>query len=153
MHDGAAQVWFIAGTIPLIVAGGMHALYTLRDVARPRYFAPADESVRPAMEASGLRFRQRVIRGGDLSRPSMWRAWLGFNISHGLGIFTFALLCLLIAAQDFSLVERIHVLRPLAIAFSAILLAVSLRFWFWGPVLITGAATLCFSVATFLSMT
>jgi hypothetical protein len=151
MHDGAAQAWFIAGTVPLVVAGGLHAAYTLADVVRPRFFAPTDAAVQPVMESSGLRFRQRTLRGGDLSRPSMWRAWLGFNISHGLGIFTFALLCLLIAAQDFSLVERIHVLRPLAIAFSAVYLAISLRFWFWGPVLITGTATVCFTVAALLS--
>ena len=83
--------------------------------------------------------------------PSMWRAWLGFNISHGLGVFTFALLCLLIAAQDFRLVERIDAIRPLTIAVSAAYLAVSLRFFFYAPILVTAAATACFTVATVLS--
>ena len=81
----------------------------------------------------------------------MWSAWLGFNISHGLGVFTFGLLCLLIAAQDFTLVERIDAIRPLTIAFSAAYLALSLRFWFRGPAIITGSATACFTVATVLS--
>ena len=56
--------------------------------------------------------------GGSGAKPSMWRVWLGIHISHGLGIFTFGLLCLLIATHDFTLVERIDAIRPLAIAFS-----------------------------------
>lgn len=146
----AAQAWFIAGTIPLIVAGGLHALGALLDTVRPTYFAPIERSVKPAMEGTGVRLR-RMFPGGDGARPSMWRAWLGFNISHGLGVFTFGLLCLLIATQDFTLVERIDAIQPLTIAFSAAYLGLSLRFWFYGPALITATATACFTVATVLS--
>jgi hypothetical protein len=91
------------------------------------------------------------IRLVGKATPSMWRVWLGINITHGLGIFTFGLLCLLIATQDFQLVERIDIIRPLTIAFSAALLAVSLRFFFYGPAIVTGIATACFTVATVLS--
>jgi hypothetical protein len=41
--------------------------------------------------------------------------------------------------------------RRLAIAFSATYPAVALRFWFWGPVLVTGTATACVTIATVLS--
>jgi hypothetical protein len=141
--DGA-QVWFIAGTVPLILAGGLHVLLTLVDTVRPSYFAPRDSSLQSALETTGIRF-------GGHAAPSMWRAWLGFNISHGLGVFTFGLLCLLIATYDFELVERIDALRPLTIAFSAAFLALSLRFWFYGPAIITGSALACFTVAAVLS--
>ena len=102
------------------------------------------------MEGTGIRLRRKVP-GGNKARPSMWSAWLGFNISHGLGVFTFGLLCLLIATDDFELVERIDALRPLTIAFSAAYLALSLRFWFYVPAIITGTATVCFTIATVLS--
>ena len=144
MNAGAAQAWFIAGTIPLILAGGLHALGALLDTVRPTFFAPIDRSVKPVVEGTGIRLVGRAT-------PSMWRVWLGVHITHGLGIFTFGLLCLLIATHDFSLVERIDAIRPLAIAFSGALLAVSLRFFFYGPVIITGIATACFTVATVLS--
>ena len=150
MSAGAAQGWFIAGTIPLLLAGGAHAIGALRDVIRPTYFAPTDDAVKVAMEGTGLRLR-RLVRGGDPARWSMWDAWQGFNISHGLGVFTFALLCLLIASQDFALVERIDVLRPITIVFSGAYFALSLRFWFWGPAVVTGLSTLCFIVAAALS--
>jgi hypothetical protein len=81
----------------------------------------------------------------------MWRVWLGINIGIGLGVFAFGLLCLLIATHDFKLVERIDAIRPLTIAFPAAYLALSLRFWFYGPALLTATATACFTVATVLS--
>jgi hypothetical protein len=151
VNAGTAQAWFIAGTIPLMLAGGLHALYALVDTVRPTFFAPIERSVKPVMEGTGIRLRRKVP-GGNPARPSMWSAWLGFNISHGLGVFTFGLLCLLIATHDFQLVERIDAIRPLTIAFSAAYLALSLRFWFYGPAILTGIATACFTVAAMLSV-
>jgi hypothetical protein len=144
VNGSSAQTWFIAATVPLILAGGLHALAALIDTVRPTYFAPIDRSVKPVVEGTGIRL---VGRG----TPSMWRVWLGIHISHGLGVFAFGLLCLLIATHDFTLVERIDAIRPLTIAFSAAYLALSLRFWFYGPAIITGIATACFTVATVLS--
>jgi hypothetical protein len=149
MNADAAQAWFIAGTIPLMLAGGLHALGALLDTVRPTFFAPIEGSAKPVVEGTGIRLVRMF--GGSGARPSMWRVWLGIHITHGLGIFTFGLLCLLIATHDFNLVERIDAIRPLTIAFSAALLAVSLRFFFYGPAIVTGVATTCFTVATVLS--
>lgn len=149
MNGGAAQAWFIAGTVPLIIAGGGHMVLALIDTVRPTYFAATEGSAKPVMERTGVRLVH--MSGGSGARPSVWRVWLGVHITHGLGIFTFGLLCLLIAIQDFGLVERIDAVRPLTIAFSASLLAVSLRFFFYGPVIITGTSTACFTVAAVLS--
>jgi hypothetical protein len=151
MNIGAAQGWFIAGTIPLILAGGWHALAALRDTVEPRIFAPVDRSVQPAMEGTTIRLRRGFPGRSDGTTPSMWRIWLGVNVTHGLGIFTFGLLCLLIAVQDFELVQRVDAIRPIAIGFSAALFAVCLRFFFYGPALVTGIPTGCFIVATVLS--
>jgi hypothetical protein len=140
----AAQAWFIAGTIPLILAGGGHALLALVDTVHATYFTPRDASVRPAVESTPIRF-------GGRAAPSMWRAWLGFNISHGLGVFTFGFLLLLIATQNFKLVEQIDAIQPLSIAIPAIYFVVALRFWFYGPVIITATSMACFIVAAALS--
>jgi hypothetical protein len=144
VNAAAAEAFFIAGTIPPMLAGGLHAALTLVDTVRPRYFTPTDAGLNQALERTPMRF-------GGRAAPSMWRAWLGFNISHGLGAFTFGLLCLLIALEDFDLVERIDVIRPLAIAIPATYLVVALRFWFWAPVLVAGTATVCFTIAAVLS--
>src|SRR6266571_7188023 len=99
MNAGAAQTWFIAGTIPLIIAGGAHVIGTLIDTVHPTFFTPTDDSVKPVVEGTGI----ELVRKSGVSgpRPSMWRVWLGINITHGLGIFAFGLLCLLIATYDF----------------------------------------------------
>ena len=144
MSADAGQAWFIAGTIPLILAGALHVVYALIDTVRPTYFAPIEASVRPEMEATGIRLVHE-------SQPSMWKVWLGIHISHGMGVLTFGLLCLLIATHDFALVERIDGIRLLTIAFPAIYLALSLRFWFRAPTLITASALVCFVVAAVLT--
>jgi hypothetical protein len=149
MNQGAAQAWFMAGAIVYMAAGGLHTLLTLLDTVRPTFFAPIEDSVKPVMEGTGMRFRQ--LFPGDAARPSMWRLWLGFNVSHGLGVFTFGLFSLLIAAYDFTLVDRIDAIRPLTIVVSAAYLAISLYYWFYVVVIVTGAATACFIVAAVLS--
>ena len=149
MSSGAAQAWFIAGAIVFMLAGGLHALGALLDTVRPTFFAPIEDRVKAEMEGTGMRFRG--LFPGDASRQSMWRFWLGFNVSHGLGAFAFGLFSLLIAVHDFQLVNRIGAIRPLTIAISAAYLATALRYWFYPVVIITAAATACFTVAAVLS--
>jgi len=149
VNSGAAQAWFIAGAVVFMLAGGLHALGALLDTVRPTFFTPLEDSAKTATEGTGIRLVRMFGISG--ARPSMWRMWLGFNISHGLGVFTFGLLCLLIATHDFSLVEHIEAIRPLTIAFSASYLVLSLRFWFYGPAIVTATATACFILAAVLS--
>jgi hypothetical protein len=149
MSSGAAQAWFVAGTIPVMLAGGAHALTAVLDAVRPTSFAPIADSVRSEMEDTGMRFR--ALFPGDAGTPSIWRLWLGFNVSHGLGVFAVGLLFLLIGIHDFDLVGRIGGLRALTIAFPATYLAISLVFWFYVPALVTAAATACFVVSAALA--
>jgi hypothetical protein len=141
-----AETWFIAGTAILMAAGGGHALVALLDMVRPTFFTPIDDSVRSAMERTGFRFRRLFPRANDVS-PTMWRLWLGFNASHGLGVFSFGLVCLLIAVHDYTLVERIGALQPLTIAFPAVYFVIAIRYWFYGPALVTVGACACFTAA------
>lgn len=146
---GTAHTWFTIAAILIMAAGGGHALLALIDTVRPTWFTPIDDSVRSAMDGTGMRFRRPFP--GPEARPSMWSFWLGFNVSHGLGAFTFGLLCLLIGNYDFELVTRIDAMRPVTIAISAAYFAVALRYWFNAVMLLTGAATACFTIAAVLS--
>lgn len=149
MSSGAAQTWFIVGTIPMMVAGGLHAALTVLDAARPTFFMPIGDSVRREMDGDGMRFR--ALFPGNAATPTVWRLWLGFNLSHGLGAFAFGLFCLLIATHDFDLVGSIGGLRAVTIAVPAAYFAISLAFWFYVPALVTATATSCFVVSAVLA--
>lgn len=149
MSAGSAQTWFTAGAIVMMAGGGGHALLTLVDTFRPIWLTPIDDSVRRAMDGTGMRFRRPFP--GDEARPSMWTLWLGFNVSHGLGVFAFGLMCVLISGSDFGLVEHTGAIRLVPIAVAAAYCAIALRYWFYAIVLLTGSATACFTVAAILA--
>jgi hypothetical protein len=149
VNAGSAYAWFVAGTIPLMVAGGGHALATLFDTVRLTFFAPIDSSVTRVADGTGVRLVRML--GGSGANPSMWSMWLGIHISHGIGAFTFGLLCLMLANHDFGLIGEVGGLRLLTIAFPAAYLAISLRFWFYGSTAITAASTACFTVSALLA--
>jgi hypothetical protein len=67
VNAGAAQAWFIAGTIVAMVAGGGHGLLALVDTVRPTYFAPIESSVKPVVEGTGIRLR--LVERIDAIRP------------------------------------------------------------------------------------
>jgi hypothetical protein len=83
--------------------------------------------------------------------PTMWRLWLGFNASHGFGVFTFGLACLLIAVHDYTLVERIDGFQSLTIAFPAVYFVIALRYWFYAVGLVTVGVFACFTLAALAS--
>jgi hypothetical protein len=152
MDDHAtARVLFEVGGILFILGGALHAGLTLfDDLRRPTYFSPTRDEVREAMDGSALRFRG-LFAGGDAERPTMWKAWLGFNTSHGLGMTVFGVLCLLLAIDNFDFVRETDWLIPLALAVSAAYLGLALRFWFYGPTLLFSITSICFAVALALA--
>jgi hypothetical protein len=149
VSSGAAQTWFIAGTITMMVVGGLHLALAVLDAARPTFFTSIEDAAKREMEGDGMRFR--ALFPGDGATPSIWKFWLGLNLSHGLGIFAFGLVCLLIASHDFDLVGSIGGLRALTIAVPATYFAISLAFWFYIPVLVAGGATACFVLSAVLA--
>ena len=70
------------------VLGLLHLTYTLRDMfGRPRYFAPRDGALLEAMRAT------RIALAPD--GRDMWSVYMGFNLTHSLGLMLLALLIVL----------------------------------------------------------
>lgn len=76
----------------------------------------------------------------------MWDAWLGFNISHGLGAVIFGVSAAVAGGLRGGLLATPPVLA-VVVGVSAIYLALALRFWFYIPVVGIGLATGCFAAA------
>jgi hypothetical protein len=124
------------------VLGALHAVYTLLDLRNPRRLVPADPSVAQAMANSALR-----LSGG---RTDMWRAWIGFNFSHSLGV-------LLVGALGVWAGCRIKVL-PVDIIVPALTLigcayeVLAVLYWFRIPAIGVAVGTGCFAAAWLLSL-
>ena len=135
------SVWFIMGGSIFAILGLVHAVYTLADISRPRRLVPDDPAVIAAMSSSGL----RLARGGT----TMWRAWVGFNFSHSLGIVMFGVACVAVGLSLQSLaLPKAALLVPVTIGFTYFLLAN--RYWFRAPAIGVAAGTLCFAIGWLL---
>jgi hypothetical protein len=137
-----AQILLAIGGIIVLVLGTLHGVLTLRDVAKPRSFTPTDDAVRIAMQGTRLAFNPRA---------NFWDAWLGFNLSHSLGVALFGGGLLLLAWLHFPVFAASPLLQGIAVVVAAAYLILALRFWFWGPALGAGLSLLCILAAVVLS--
>src|SRR5260370_26054394 len=122
--------------------GGLHAIYTLLDLRKPRRLVPVDPAVAQAMANSAL----RLSRGGT----DMWRAWIGFNFSHSLGVLLTAALAVWAGLQINTL--PVGLIMPVLSFVVCVYLVLALRYWFRGPVIGVAIATGCFTAAWILSL-
>jgi hypothetical protein len=135
-------ILLILGGAVFGVLGALHAVYTLLDLRNPRRLVPADPSVARVMANSALR-----LSGG---RSDMWRAWIGFNFSHSLGV-------LLVGALGVWAGCRIKVL-PVDIVMPALTLigcayeVLAVLYWFRIPAIGVALGTGCFAAAWLLSL-
>ena len=125
-----------------VLLGALHALYTVRDERHPRLLVPEDPAVREAMAGTGV----RLARGGT----TVWRAWLGFNLSHSLGAVLFGGLTMALGnAWTEPDPPRFILLFPLGVG--VLYLVLSARYWYRIPTAGIALATACFAAAWILA--
>ena len=76
---------------------------------------------------------------------TVWRAWLGFNVSHGLGAMLFGALYLHLALMQPQLLRDSSVLTVVGAAYLAAMTALAWRYWFRTPFLGVLAATVLYA--------
>jgi hypothetical protein len=122
--------------------GALHAIYTLLDLRNPRRLAPVDPSVAHAMANSALR-----LSGG---RTDMWRAWIGFNFSHSLGVLLVAGLALWAGFRFNTL--PVAIIMPALTVIGCVHLVLALLYWFRIPAIGVAIGTGCFAAGWVLSL-
>jgi len=134
-------ILLILGGAVFGVLGGLHAIYTLLDLRNPRRLVPVDPSVAHAMANSAV----RMSRGGT----DMWRAWIGFNFTHSLGVLLFAVLAIWAGAR----INRLPVgIIPALTLIGCIYLVVAMRYFYRSPAIGVAIGTGCFAAAWILSL-
>ena len=136
------QLLIVIAAIPFLLFGAGHGALTLRDVKHPRAFTPTDPALREAMQQSTLRFH----RGWNL-----WKAWLGFNLTHSLGLIVFGGAFLHVGIFEPQLFASSVLMQAVAVAVSAAYLLVSLQFFFSRPIIGSAIGLACFLAAAALA--
>ena len=126
---------FIAGCIPFLVLGALHTLYTIADTFHPKKLVPYKPEVAAAMKATTLALTKET---------DMWRAWVGFNISHGVGLLFFSCIYLYLAIIHMTMLSGSIVLLTGAPLVALIYLILSKKYWFSIPFIGSSLGLLCF---------
>jgi hypothetical protein len=134
-------ILLILGGAVFGVMGGVHAIYTLLDLRNPRRLVPVDPSIARAMANSAVR-----LSGGG---TDMWRAWIGFNFSHSLGVLLFAALAIWAGARFRILPVGV---MPALTLIGSVYLVLALRYRFRIPAIGIAIGTGCFAAAWVLSV-
>ena len=124
------------------VLGTLHVIYTLLDMRKPRRLVPADPAVARAMANTAL----RLSRG----KTDMWRAWIGFNFSHSLGVLLTGAFAVW-AGFEINKVP-LGIIMPVLILTGCVYLVIAVRYWFRGTLIGLAIATGCFAAAWVLSL-
>jgi hypothetical protein len=135
-----ATVLLILGGAVFIALGGLHAFLTFLDLRDPRRLVPVDPSVAQAMRNSAL----RLSDGGT----DMWRAWVGFNFSHSLGLLVVGALAVWAGCRIKMLPAG--VILPALTLIGCAYEILALLYWFRFPAIGVAVGTGCFAAAWFL---
>ncbi len=136
---GPSTGWLLAGAAPMGLAGLAHGLATFADLFGRGFFHPVDADVRRRMSGAAAALPATLGATRDV-----WTAYLGFNFSHGAGVFAFALLLVLLARRDPQVFVAVPGLRWVPCIFAACWLIVSASFFFWLPTAACVISTTCF---------
>ncbi|MBM4072787.1 MAG: hypothetical protein FJ271_28250 [Planctomycetes bacterium] len=126
------------GALAMGMAGALHGLGTIPDIFVDGVFAPVSPAVRRAMTGSDVMLPSLF----EASTP-IWSAYLGYHLSHGLGVAGFALTPWLMARDLPCVIAHDRDLQALYATLSLLWFAVALAFWFYAPMLVSGMAATC----------
>jgi hypothetical protein len=133
-----AQILEIFGALIFLLLGLIHGVLTFQDLSQPRTFTPPDAALRQAMQESRIAIHPQT---------NLWNAWLGFNLSHSLGLIMFGGTYFGIGLFCFSAFAQFRWLPICPVLVAMVYLILSIRFWFSSPVIAASMALTCFVMA------
>jgi len=137
------QIFYVLGAIPLVYLGTMHLVFTLRDNKNPRFLVPSDKEMIRHMQAEPLQLT---------AETNMWRAWIGFNISHSMAVLLVGAGYAYAALKYLEILHTDIILTLAAPCLAWVFVILSKCFWFsvpfWGALI---SAT-CFTIGAGLAL-
>jgi hypothetical protein len=123
--------------IPLVL-GVVHLIYTLSG----QWFMPRD----PALQVAMSQISPVVTR-----ETTMWKAWVGFNVSHSMGAILFGLIYGYLALAQSELLFKSPFLLLVGFAMIGGLVVLGKLYWFSIPFWSTSVSLACYIAAVIAS--
>ncbi|MEO6229503.1 MAG: hypothetical protein ABIP10_05205 [Ferruginibacter sp.] len=130
------QYLWIAGSLPFIVLGAIHLLYTFFT----NKFSTRNKALEEEMKTSFPVLTRQT---------TMWKAWIGFNASHSSGAIYIGLINF-IAAIQYSGVLQSPVFIALNMTTVFFYCWLGKKYWFSTPFTGILISTCCFSIAVLI---
>ena len=129
------------GLFVFAILGVLHFLYTLLDLKTPKYFAPLDRNLLDRMQQTHVALAKNP--------KNFWQSYMGFNLSHSVGILvhvlTFAILSIIAPELVFHPAMMILLIST---GFAYVILAQ--KFWFSIPLIGSLIGTIFFIVGAII---
>ena len=126
---------FLAGAFPYLLLGTAHAIATPLRTTDRKGLSPYDPELAKAMAASTVVLTRRT---------DMWLAWVGFNLSHSLGVVVFGAFVVMLGWNPVSFAQQASTVVPFACVVAAMYLFLAARYWFRVPIMGCAISTGCF---------
>jgi hypothetical protein len=137
VHD-LSRYAFLAGALPYLVLGTAHVIATPLHPAHRRGLLPREPGLAEAMARSAVLLTRRT---------DVWRCWVGFNLSHSLGVLILGAAVLLVGLSPERYAYDATVFVPFAVCAAALYLLLGLRYWFRTPIIGCALSLVCFAAA------
>jgi hypothetical protein len=116
---------FLAGALPFLFLGSLHAWYTPRTPEERNGLSPADPDVAEAMTRTHPVLTRRI---------NLWQGWVGFNLSHSLGVVMLGALVVIAGRNPAAFSANAAAFVPFAMVLAAAYLAIGIRYFFRVPI-------------------
>ncbi len=131
------QIVLIVGCLIFGLLGTAHLIYT--------FFTNKFDAYDPAVTEAMKRTSPVLTR-----ETSMWKAWVGFNVSHSLGPILFSSIYIPLTTSYFEVIEKSIWLSILPVLVGLTYLVLAKKYWFTTPFIGILISTICFGVAATL---
>ncbi|MBS0659047.1 MAG: hypothetical protein JSR82_12470 [Verrucomicrobia bacterium] len=130
-----------AGAI-YVFLGGAHGWFTWQDARSPRILVPRDPALVEAMRGMPLRIHPTT---------DFWRAWIGFNFTHSLGVALFGGILLASALLWPEPFRSSWLLRGGCLAIAVLYVVLARAYFFSKPLAASTVALALLIAASFLA--
>lgn len=135
----AATVFMLASAAILFILGTLHLIYTFFGSK----LSPRDPALRKRMDA---------VSPVITKETTMWRCWVGFNVSHSMPGMLFGLIYGFLAIVHASLLFSSPYLLVVGLLVTGSFFALAKVYWFSVPFVGTGISLACYVTSIVVSL-